>query len=268
VTEDIQEIMEQPPVEGNHGQSVGTYVDESGSPQVARRDLAGRLASVDQKGLDTGDSRFGIVVGKDEGGLVAHRGVLQEDEYVDPFLLRDAVEAELGFSYADVTAAYRKGRPTAEQRQLREKVDARLLALSRAGGNMDQLSKALGLPERTLDSALARAREIDVQPMVPQGVVKSTFACFKCGEPGRKQKRRFSQSPAQWVGTVVLCEEHHAAGFVTKPGDPAYWEFREARTPLRGRAIGPSTRREQRFPMNYPDDESYRNFIEGERAIA
>lgn len=199
----------------------------------------------------------------EQSGLTTHRGVLHPDEYVDFFELREQVEADFGFTYAEVSAAYKQGRPTAEQRQLREKIDARLLALSRAGGNMDQLGKALGLPERTLDSALARAREIDVQPMVPHGTVKSTFACFKCGEPGTKRKRRFSDSPAQWVGTVVLCDEHYAAGFVTKPGNPAYWEHRDARMPLRGQGLTPSPKVTQTFPADYPDDESYRRFTEG-----
>lgn len=199
----------------------------------------------------------------EHSGLTTHRGILHPDEYVDFFALREAVEADLGFTYADVSAAYSNGRPTAEKLQLRERIDARLLELSRAGGNMEQLAKALDLNEKTLRRALERAREIDVQPMVPQGVIKATFACFKCGEPGKKRKRRFSDSPTQWVGTVVLCDEHYAAGFVTKPGSPAYWEFRSDRTPIRNGVAPKGTRLTQRFPADYPDDESYRNFIEG-----
>jgi hypothetical protein len=107
------------------------------------------------------DGGWGIVTPGNENrdsGLVAHRGVLTDGEYVDFFVLRDAVEAELGFTYAEVSAAYRIGRPTAEQRQLRARIDARLLALSRSGGNMDALGRVLNIGEATIDRALARAR--------------------------------------------------------------------------------------------------------------
>ena len=224
--EDTQSIMSEPPVGGNNGSSTHVWVDEEGAPRVTRRHHDLRLAQLDQRGLETDGSRFGVVAGKAEGGLVAHRGVLHPDEFVDWFVLREQVEADLGFSYADVSAAYGGGRPTAEQRQLREKIDARLLALSRAGGNMEQLAKVLELSEKTIDRALARAREIDVQPMVKTGVIRSKHACFKCGEPGKKRKRRFSDSPTEWVGTIVLCDEHYAGGFETRKGNPAYWAFR------------------------------------------
>lgn len=234
MNEDIRSLMEESPVGGNHGVTVDSYVDEGGAAQVTRRDLSGRLARVDQKGLDTGDSRFGIVTSRDDGGLVAHRGVLHPDEYVDYFALREQVEDDLGFTYADVSAAYATGRPTTEQRQLREKIDARLLALSRAGGNMETLAKALALSEKTIDRALARAREIDVRPMVPHGVVKTTRPCFKCAEPGKLRKRRFSGSPTEWVGNIALCDEHYAAGFERHPGNPRYWAFRAKRGTPRG----------------------------------
>lgn len=95
---------------------------------------------------------------------------------------------------------------------------------------MEQLSKALDLSEKTVDRALTRAREIDVRPMVPHGVVKKMHVCFKCGEPGAKlRKRRFSVSPPQWVGTIALCDADYAAGFNTRKGNPAYWDFRERR---------------------------------------
>lgn len=230
--EDLQDIMGEAPGGDNHGISLDSYVDEVGAPRVTRRDLSRRLSSLDQRGLERVGSRFGVVTGKEEGGLVAHRGVLAPGEYVDPFVLRDAVEAELGYSYADVSAVYGNGRPSAEQRQLREKIDARLLALSRAGGNMEQLAKALALSEKTIDRALSRAREVDVRPMVPHGVVKRTHVCFKCSQPARLRKRRFSDSPTEWVGNIALCDEHYAAGFERKPGNPAYWAFRESTRPL------------------------------------
>jgi hypothetical protein len=260
VNDDIERIMEETPEGDNHGIVVDYFMDD-GTTQVTRRDLAGRLAKVDQKGLLTGESRFGIVVGKDEGGLVAHRGVLQDDEYVDFFLLREQVEAEFGMTYGEITTVYQNGRPNAAVLQNRAKVDARLLELSRAGGNMAQLAKALGLSEKTIDRAIARAREIDVQPMVPTGVVKTTRVCFKTGEPGATlRKRRFSESPAQWVGAVALCDDEYAKGFDRKPGNPAYWDFRDARTPLRGGPDRPA-KRAQRFPADYPSDQAYADFL-------
>src|SRR6188472_344592 len=134
--------MEEPPEGENHGFSVAGFSDESETPRRSRRDLSLRVARMEQSSQWTdGDSRFGVVTGKDDGGMVAHRGVLHPDEYVDFFALREGVEADLGFSYSDVSEAYSTGRPTAEKLQLREKIDARLLGLSRAGGNMVQLAK-------------------------------------------------------------------------------------------------------------------------------
>lgn len=225
--EDIQEIMSEPPGGENHGVAVDSYVDEAGSPRTTRRDLSQRLSRLDQRGLEAGDSRFGVVTGREEGGLVAHRGVLHPDEYVDFFALREQVEADLGFTYGEVSQAYAGGRPTPEQRQLREKIDARLLALSRAEGNMLQLAQAVGLSEKTIDRALVRAREVEVDPIVKNPAVVSTLVCFKTGEPpATARKRRFSDSPPQWTGTINLSDAEYAKGFDTQPGDPAYWEFR------------------------------------------
>jgi DNA-binding transcriptional ArsR family regulator len=158
------------------------------------------------------------IIDRTDGGLVAHRGVLQEGEYVDYFELRAQVEAELGFTYAAIAAAYKGGRPTAEQRQQREKIDARLLALSREGGNMDKLAEAIGLGPATIDRALARAKDVEVVPQMKNAVVRSTLVCFICGEPGATaRKRRQSESPANEVGTINLCDRHFNPG-VSKIG--------------------------------------------------
>jgi hypothetical protein len=229
LNDDIRSLMEEAPGGENHGFEMDSYSDDREGPQVTRRDLAGRLAKLDQ-GYAPDGSPFGVVTGKEEGGLVAHRGVLHPDEYVDFFALRAEVEAEFGFSYSEVAMAYRSGRPTVEQRQMREKIDARLLALSRARGNMTEFAKILDIDEKTLDRALRRAREVDVQPMVKHGVIKTASVCFKTGETGaRPRRRRFSTSPTEWVGTINLRDEEYAKGFDTRPGNPAYWEFRERR---------------------------------------
>ena len=111
--------------------------------------------------------------GDEEGGVTSHRGVLHPDEYVDYERLVGLVEDALGFSYDDVRAVYRQGRLSDTQRELRDRIDARLLALSRAGGNIVELGRVLGLRVRTdrpgggddcpvLDSALRRARAAEL----------------------------------------------------------------------------------------------------------
>jgi len=103
--------------------------------------------------------------GDEEGGVTSHRGVLHPDEYVDADVLRGLVERELGFSYEQIRSVYRQGPLSATQRELRACIDARLLALSRAGAHMAELGRALGFPIkddghcRVMENALARARE-------------------------------------------------------------------------------------------------------------
>jgi hypothetical protein len=100
-----------------------------------------------------------------DGGMTSHRGVLQGHEHVDPAALRAAVENELGFTYDEVRSVYRQGPMSNANRELRERIDARLLALSRAGGHMAALGQALGFPVkddghcRVMENALTRARK-------------------------------------------------------------------------------------------------------------
>jgi len=155
------------------------------------------------------------VIDRTDGGMVAHRGTLHPDEYVDQVVLREAAEEALGFTYEDVSSAYAKGRPSAEQRQLREKIDSRLLALSRAGGNMDKLGNALGFTGNVVDRALVRARDVEIDPIIRNPAVTHRIPCFKCEQDARLRKRRFSQSPRAEVGTVALCDDHYAAGWIT-----------------------------------------------------
>ena len=244
----IEDIMKQPPGEPNFGRRKA--MDDDGEwgqfpldaagmqardiltpPDAQESDPSAFGAGVSM--VDTargGGGRSGQTYGAGDAGMVAHRGTLHPDEYVDFFALREAVEADLGYAYADVTFAYANGRPSTEQRQLREKIDARLLALSRAGGNMEQLAKALGISEKTIDRALKRAREVEVDPIVKNPAVVKPLVCFKTGEVGaRPRKRRFSDSPPQWTGTINLSDAEYAKGFDTQPGNPAYWEFRNRR---------------------------------------
>jgi hypothetical protein len=226
----IDKLMQEPP----HGRNAGR---ENEAVRVKDDDVS-RTRSVD---LDASKVDFvrtdgwslAIAGAAHDGGLVAHRGPLQEGEYVDFFVLREQVEEALGFTYADVSAAYKNGRPSAAQLQLRVQLDARVLELSRAGGNMEQFAKAVGVSPSVIDRALVRARLGNPEPTVKHGVVKHDRVCFKCEAPARRRKRRFSDSPPEWTGTIDLCDDHYAAGFEERPGNPAYWEFRDDRRPIR-----------------------------------
>lgn len=102
--------------------------------------------------------------GADGGGLVAHRGVLQDNEFVNPAVLQAAVEEELGYTYEQIRSVYRQGPMSPEKRKLRGVIDARMLALRRSGANMAELGRAIGFPIKAsgncavLDNAIARAK--------------------------------------------------------------------------------------------------------------
>jgi hypothetical protein len=172
----------------------------------------------------------GFTVHRDEtsAGMVAHRGVLHPDEFVDTVELGTLVEETIGFSLIDIRDAYRQGPKTAAVRERRERIDARLLALSRSGGSLATMAALLGLNEKTIDRALVRARDRDVQPMVKTGVVATNRVCFIEATPdATPRRRRFSQSPKQVVGTVDLSDRAYARGFETEPGSADYWYFRK-----------------------------------------
>jgi hypothetical protein len=115
--------------------------------------------------IDSTRGSKGWTPGARDAGMTSHRGVLHPDEHVDPDALRAAVERELGFTIDDVQAVYRQGKKSATQVELRERIDARVLALANAGANLTLLGRALGFPVkdngnvRALENALARARK-------------------------------------------------------------------------------------------------------------
>jgi len=211
------------------------------------------------------------VIDRTDGGMTAHRGILHPDAYVDADALRTAVEESLGHTYEEVSSAYMTGRPTVEQRQLRERIDSRLLALSRSGGNMALLARTMEISEKTIDRALTRAREVEVAPIIERPAVITRHVSFITGEPGAKPRRRrhvgcpnhLRPSDDRRVSTVNLTDEEYARGFETKPGSPAYWEHRDGTMPLKSQGLKPVAQREQKFPVEYPSDESYRQFVRG-----
>jgi hypothetical protein len=97
-------------------------------------------------------------VGRGHGGTVAHRGVLHPDEYVDDLRVLIEAERHLGFTIADLWEVYRQGRKSAAQRALRARIDARLLEVANAGGNLTLLGQVMEVNPETFQRALARAR--------------------------------------------------------------------------------------------------------------
>lgn len=274
---EIDNTMAEPPGGGNQGRAIPPIrVKDDDVSRTRALPLDGVAADfLRGDGWHTVSAEGGRQL--ETSGLTTHRGALHPDEYVDYFGLREQVEADLGFTYADVSAAYSQGRPTAEQRQLREKIDARLLALSRAGGNMLDLARAFGWPveaadskggarSKTMERALARAREVEVVQIVRNPALVHDRACFVCEAKAKRRKRKSPDTPAHLRGTVDLCDDCYARGFEHRKGNPAYWGFRDDRTPLPWPKRKPKP--EQLFPADWPSDKSYRDFVEGERAVA
>jgi hypothetical protein len=91
-------------------------------------------------------------------GMTAHRGVLHPEEYVDTPRLRALVEHRLGFTRDELGKVYRQGRKSAAQLELRARVDARLLELREAGGDLALLARITRIERKTIARALVRAR--------------------------------------------------------------------------------------------------------------
>lgn len=101
---------------------------------------------------------------------IAHRGVLTTDErrFLDHATVLAAVERELGVTVEEVRSVYRQGRTSEAQRELRGRIDARLLAIAEDGGHMTELARVLGWKvdnrgSYTMSRALARARAAQQQ---------------------------------------------------------------------------------------------------------
>lgn len=91
--------------------------------------------------------------------MTAHRGVLHPDEYIQAEVLERMLEENLGVSLQEFDAAYRsRGRPTAQVEATREKVDAVFLDVVDEGGNVEELSRVLGIARARIYDAAERAR--------------------------------------------------------------------------------------------------------------
>jgi hypothetical protein len=89
----------------------------------------------------------------DRGGMVAHRGVLHPDEYVDRGAALSEIERRLGFTVEQMRSVYRQGPLSAHQRELRGRIDARLLAVQ----NLAALARIVGVDRDVLSRGRARA---------------------------------------------------------------------------------------------------------------
>lgn len=175
----------------------------------------------------------GDTYGASDMGMTAHRGVLQEGEHVDADELQAAIEAELGFTYAEITAVYKAGPKSATQREQRTYIDARLLALSSSGANITLVADAIGLSRATVNRALERARELHIERQPLATAVVKSRSCFTCDSMDAKpRKRRHSDSPSAWVGTIDLCGSCYSRGFVAEAEKTGRIARLQARPPV------------------------------------
>lgn len=165
---DTAALMSESPSGGNHGRKA-VPVDDS---QVRAKSLSPEYHEAAQ-GLGLRDSeQAGFYVQPGEEcyhGMVAHRGVLTEEEteWLDWDLLEKMVEQYLGFDVDIVDRVYGPGGLKPDLLAIRNSIDSRLLEVQEAGGNMLQLATALGwsvrrtptgVECRRMTKALARAR--------------------------------------------------------------------------------------------------------------
>lgn len=162
---ELAQLIEEPPHGHNAGRRASDNPDADGARHLP-------LGTEDAQARDfMREGGWTIVTVKDgaRAGISAHRGAVHADEHVDENVVRAAVVARLGFTFDEVHAVYRQGRLSDQQRELRGRIDARLLALSRVGVQVHQLGKVLGLRMRAsatggerceaVSNALARAKQ-------------------------------------------------------------------------------------------------------------
>lgn len=157
MSSELAQLMEEPPLGPNHGRRAAD------NPEAEGRHLP--LGINDWQAREFMQSGGWSVIHEKDGeragvGVSAHRGVLHPDEHVDQAALRAMVEHELGFTIDQVHSVYSTGGRIPDQlRGLRERIDARLLALSRSGANMALLGRSVGIPyDPTIKRALRRAQ--------------------------------------------------------------------------------------------------------------
>lgn len=157
---ELGQLIEEPPGGANHGRRLADNPNVEGRHlrlEVSRWKAAEFMRAKGWGALRERAQRPSV------SGMGSHlvnqHTVLHPDDYVDEELLAALVEDELGFSAEQLHSVYSTGgRIPSDRRGLRDRIDARLLALSRGGANMDLFGRVTGLNGSTVDRALARAR--------------------------------------------------------------------------------------------------------------
>lgn len=156
---DLESLMQEPPHGLNYGRTAsadpmedGRWLPLSVEDTQAREFLQHRGWNIVD--VETGGGSTGYV----EAGMTVHRGVVHPDEYIDWERVRCLVEDNLGCPLAEIEEVYRAGKPTALRARTRAVIDARLLALFRAGGNMLELARILcwAIDEKRSDCRMMR----------------------------------------------------------------------------------------------------------------
>ena len=164
--EDLETLMQEPPGGLSYGRTrLSGWLSpaEGGDAPVAP--LSAQEAQSAEFMREGGWTVAHTAQSTEETGMTAHRGVVHPDEHIDLERVRTLVEHNLGCPLAEIEEVYRAGRPTTHRARTRAAIDARFLALSRAGGNMTALARVLGWPVDETGScwrmkqALARARQ-------------------------------------------------------------------------------------------------------------
>jgi hypothetical protein len=166
--DDIQELMAEPPGGPNFGRKTidggDGYSGSISGPGGDDTQRASRTHDLTTHEYDRSERSGFSVVWPSNGGTRGNPGgaVVHPDEYVDVGYLRDLALEAFGFTADEIGSAYTKNpHLSADQRQLRARMGARMLALSRSGGNMLKFAEAIGLSRATVTRALTRAREAE-----------------------------------------------------------------------------------------------------------
>lgn len=121
---------------------------------AGERDESGALAMLPEGGYHIQIADDGV----DRTGMHAHRGVLEEGEYVDHEELIMKLEEELGFSFDEVRLAF-DAHAYAEEVPNFYAIRERMVEIHEDGGNISLLADVLGINRGTLATAIWRQKQ-------------------------------------------------------------------------------------------------------------
>jgi hypothetical protein len=151
----LASLMMDPPGGENHG-----YVVNGGG---ARYKLGTRAAAaLEMTGILDGNQRGGVLSTRaGKAGLTSHRGALHPDEWkwLDCAEVVRQAEQRLGCTFGEAREVYgRTGGGPLPRRllPLRDRLDVVMGGIAHRGGNLAELARGLGVPERNLQRAAER----------------------------------------------------------------------------------------------------------------